>query len=304
MTKKSIAAVIVTFNRSGKLSNVLDALEAQTIPIDAIYVIDNASTDDTTEVLAARSNASIIPIRLPKNIGGAGGFHEGMKIAYENGHDLFWISDDDAYPDPGAIEDLVTQMTALEDDTHWRPSFACSNVKWTDGTLCEMNVPVPVWDWPRWYTAERPVTLVGSCSFVSVLIPRWAVTEHGLPIKDYFIWHDDVEYTTRLARSYPGLFCPNSTVIHDTPDNKGVNFALVSEQSLWKFSYGVRNETSRRMRDLGWVGVAAFAYHVRSQMLSGGVALKLRRSVYKSILSGLKFRPTLHNADGTVRAKT
>jgi len=301
MHKPSVAAVIVTFNRSKKLSNVLDALEKQTQEIDAIYVVDNASTDDTAELMKSRADERIIHVRLPENIGGAGGFHEGMKVAYANGHDLFWISDDDAYPEPTAVEELVTQLTTFEGDTGWRPSFACSHVKWVDGTLCEMNVPQPVWDWPRWYTQSRSVALVGSCSFVSVLVPRWAVQEHGLPIKDYFIWHDDVEYTMRIARSYPGLFCPDSIVVHDTPENKGVNFSLVTEQSVWKYKYGVRNEVSRRYRDSGIMGVAAFAYHVRSQMRGGGVPSRLRRSVYKALISGLSFKPKVCNADGTDR---
>jgi GT2 family glycosyltransferase len=164
-----------------------------------------------------------------------------------------------------------------------------------------MNVPVPVWDWPRWYSKETPATVVRSCSFVSVLIPRWAIAAHGLPIKDYFIWHDDVEYTLRISQTNPGIFCPNSIVVHDTPENKGANFGLVTETSLWKFKYGVRNEVSRRRRDMGWVGVAAFVYHVRSQMKLHAVAARYRRALYRSVWEGLWFRPSVHNVDGSPR---
>lgn len=287
------AAVIVTFNRSAKLMRVLDALEAQTVTPDSILVVDNASTDDTRALVEARArrNAAIRYLGLPRNVGGAGGFHEGMKAAYAQGANYLWVSDDDAYPQPDALEKLLDAIVHFEAENGWRPSFACSRVEWTDGTLCEMNTPRPVWDWPRFVTPERPWALVDSCSFVSALIPRWAVKAHGLPIADYFIWFDDAEYTRRIARSYPGIYCPESRVIHDTPDNRGVNFGMMDDKSLWKFKYGARNETSFRRREQGLAGVLAYAYGVHGQMRQGNVPWKLRRQIFAAIMRGLSFRP-------------
>lgn len=292
------AAVIVTFNRSAKLMQVLDALAAQTVAPDLIYVVDNASTDTTPDLVQARAATmpSLRYLRLPKNIGGAGGFHEGMKAAYAQGANYLWISDDDAYPEPDALEKLLAAIQGFEADHGWRPSFACSRVNWIDGTLCEMNVPHAVWDWPRFLTRATPWALVDSCSFVSVLVPRWAVAKHGLPIAEYFIWFDDAEYTRRVSKSYPGIFVPESLAIHDTPENKGVNYSLVTDKSLWKFAYGARNETSFHARERGLVGVAAFGWRVHSEMARGQVPWALRRRIYRAILRGWTFRPALPQA--------
>ncbi|MFN4059900.1 MAG: glycosyltransferase family 2 protein [Paracoccus hibiscisoli] len=289
------AAVIVTFNRSAKLMKVLDALALQTMRPDIVLVVDNASTDDTAALVQARAQAdpTIRHLRLPENIGGAGGFHAGIKAAYQLGAQYFWVSDDDAYPQPDAIGALHDALMTFQTQTGWRPSFACSRVEWIDGTLCEMNCPRPVWDWARFVQPGQAWALVDSASFVSVMVPRWAVTEHGLPIADYFIWFDDAEYTRRIARSYPGIFVPESVVTHDTPDNKGVNFALVDDKTLWKFRYGARNETSFRRREAGLVSVLAYAYGVRRQMRSGGVPGPLRRAIYRAIWRGLSFRPAI-----------
>ncbi|MEX3314609.1 glycosyltransferase family 2 protein [Sulfitobacter sp. PS-8MA] len=289
------AAVIVTFNRSNKLMKVLDALMAQSMCPDIVLVVDNASTDDTSELVKARAkdSPSIRYLKLSKNVGGAGGFHAGMKAAYQMGAQYFWISDDDAYPEPDAIKYLYKGLTRFQSENGWRPSFACSRVEWTDGSLCEMNCPRTVWDWARFVQPGRPWVMVDSCSFVSVMIPRWALTEHGLPIAEYFIWFDDAEYTRRIARSYPGIFVPESVVVHDTPDNRGVNFSLVDEKSLWKFKYGARNETSWRRREMGLVGVLAYAYGVRRQMKQGHVPRRMRRGIYGAILKGLSFRPAI-----------
>lgn len=292
------AAVIVTFNRSGKLMKVLDALMAQSMRPDIILVVDNASTDDTSELVEARAKDDplIRYLRLSKNVGGAGGFHAGIKAAYQMGAQYFWISDDDAYPEPDAIKRLHDALIGFQSVNGWRPSFACSRVEWIDGSLCEMNCPRTVWDWARFVQPGRPWVMVDSCSFVSVMIPRWAVAEHGLPIADYFIWFDDAEYTRRIARSYPGIYVPESRVIHDTPDNRGVNFGLVDEKSLWKFRYGARNETSFRRREGGLVSVLAYAYSVRGQMRANDVPHRLRREVYGAILRGLSFRPKIERA--------
>lgn len=288
-----IAAVIVTYNRADKLMKVLDALVSQSYPLDMILVVDNASTDNTRERVEARKDAPIRYQRLPENTGGAGGFHEGLKTAYAQGADYFWMSDDDAYPESDAIEKLLQAIIEFEAQYTWRPSFACSRIEWTDGNLCEMNTPRPVWDWVRFIRPDKAWALVDSCSFVSALIPRWAVREHGLPIAEYFIWFDDAEYTRRLSRSYPGIFCPESRVIHDTPENRGVNFGLVDEKSLWKFKYGARNETSFHRSNRAWPSVLAYIYGVHRQMKQGKVPWKLRRQIFGAIFRGLRFRPEI-----------
>ena len=291
----TIAAVIVTFNRVEKLRKVMDALMAQTITLDRIMVVDNASTDGTDAYLQElqAQEPRVTHIRLPENIGGAGGFHEGTKAAYEAGADYIWLSDDDAYPQPGAIAALVHGIQDFEARYTWRPTFACSRVRWTNGDMCEMNTPSPQWDWPRFLDPGSPYALVNACSFVSVLVPRWAVAQHGYPIKDYFIWYDDVEFTQRLAKTYPGLLCINSDVIHDIPENKGVNYSLITEHTLWKYLYGARNEASFRKREQGWIGVLIFLRGVWNQMSDGKLPWSIRRRVLRSLLRGAFFKPEI-----------
>jgi len=289
----TIAAVIVTYNRCAKLARVLDAVLAQDLLPDRIFVIDNASTDATEAVVAAAASPLITYVRLPVNSGGAGGFAEGIKIAYRDGFDYFWLMDDDGYPEAPALAVLKSSLINFEALHLWKPAFACSMVKWIDGSLCEMNTPQPEWDWPRFYSDQLPVMLVKSCSFVSVLVPSWVVRKHGLPFGEYFIWYDDAEYTQRLAQSYPGLFCPRSITVHDTPDNKGVNYGLVSRTNLWKFLYGARNESSFKYARYGLSGWFSMVRRMHMEMRAGGVAWGLRLAVYQAAVRGVRFRPVV-----------
>lgn len=288
-----LVAVIVTRNRAAKLIEVLDALAAQTRPPDLTLVIDNASTDDTAARLQDRASRdpALRALRLDRNLGGAGGFAEGIAAACALGADQLWLSDDDAIPRPDTIETLVTALDRFVRDHGRHAPFACSRVVWTDGTHCEMNTPRPVWDWPRHLTAADGVALVDSCSFVSVLIPRWAVERHGLPIAEYFIWFDDAEYTRRLSDDHPGLYVPASVIRHDIPQNRGVNFGRITPDDLWKFRCGARNEASFHLHREGWISYLLFVDHVRRQLRAGRVPARLRWPIWRSLLTAPFFNP-------------
>src|SRR6187200_1002042 len=62
--RDSVAVVIVTYNRADVLVGCLDGLAAQTSPPDAVFVVDNASSDHTPDVLAARTDLPLRIIRI------------------------------------------------------------------------------------------------------------------------------------------------------------------------------------------------------------------------------------------------
>src|SRR5690606_32346153 len=107
LSTESVAVVIVTYNRADLLVRMLDGLAAQTRRPDAVVVVDNASSDHTGEVLAARTDLPLHVITSPDNLGGAGGFHLGMKTAHEQGFDRSWLVDDDVVPAPDCLEVLM-----------------------------------------------------------------------------------------------------------------------------------------------------------------------------------------------------
>ena len=101
--RDSVAIVIVTYNRADVLVGCLDGLAAQTSPPDAVFVVDNASSDHTPEVLEARTDLPLRIIRSAENLGGAGGFHLGVGEAYAAGYDRIWLMDDDVVAAPGCL---------------------------------------------------------------------------------------------------------------------------------------------------------------------------------------------------------
>lgn len=248
VTATTVAAVVVTFNRLEKLKNVLAALEAQTRLPEQLIIVNNASTDDTAVYLneyerdfPLKDKTSITIVTLPENVGGAGGFSAGMRKGYELGADFVWIFDDDGYPQPTALEKLLVGYDHAVEGLGPDVPYACSMVKFIDGSISEMNNPIPTWDWGRLQAMGYDnLVMVTQCSFVSVLIPRWVMEAFGLPYKEYFIWFDDAEYTLRITKACPGVEVLDSVVLHDMGVNQGVNYSMVNEKNVWKFSYGAR----------------------------------------------------------------
>lgn len=288
----TVAAIVVTFNRVEKLKTVLSSIEAQTTPVSTLFVIDNASTDGTAEYL--RDLELAVPfevVSMPVNGGGAGGFAEGMKRGYASGADHVWIMDDDCYPQPTALESLVRGFDESVAELGGEVPFACSVVEFTDGSICEMNNPVPTWDWGRLLVKGQRNVMVTACSFVSVLIPRWAMAEHGLPYRDYFIWFDDREYTLRLTRRCPGVQVLDSVVVHDMGENRGVNFGMVDRASAWKFAYGVRNEASYQLHHRGLLYFLEFGARLFVSLHRGQVPWALRARLLGRWFAGVGFNP-------------
>lgn len=288
----SVAGVVVTFNRLEKLRTVIASIEAQTHPVETLFVIDNASTDGTAEYLGSlTTSVPLEVVTMETNSGGAGGFSEGMLRGYASGADHVWIMDDDCYPKPEALASLISGFDGAVAELGEDVPFACSVVEFTDGSICEMNNPVPTWDWGRLLVKGQNSVMVTACSFVSVLIPRWAISEYGLPYSEYFIWFDDREYTLRLTARCPGVQVMDSVVVHDMGDNRGVNFAMVDRKSLWKFSYGVRNEASWQLHHRGLLYFLEFGARLFVSLHRGRVPLDLRAKLVSKWLNGVTFNP-------------
>ena len=109
---ETVAVVVVTYNRADLLVGMLDGLAAQTRAADAVIVIDNASTDHTRAVLDARTDLPLHVTTSEANLGGAGGFHLGVRAAYDAGYDRVWLMDDDVVPAP----DCLAVLMAVDED--------------------------------------------------------------------------------------------------------------------------------------------------------------------------------------------
>src|SRR5690606_13978593 len=60
---ESVAVVVVTYNRADLLARMLAGLAGLETAPDAVYVVDNASTDHTADVLDQAANPGLVRLR-------------------------------------------------------------------------------------------------------------------------------------------------------------------------------------------------------------------------------------------------
>ncbi len=295
--KNKIAAVVVTYNRKELLKENIESLLTQKPNVPDILIVDNHSTDGTKEFVREYiDNGSIEYCDTGANLGGAGGFNFGMRKAVELGYEFVWVMDDDCMPTENALEELVKTDRELNGNY----GFLSSKVLWKDGSLCAMNRQRDTLT----HTIEtldsglKPIVMA---SFVSLFLPTKVVKEMGLPIKEFFIWTDDWEFTRRISKKYPCYAVAESVVIHKSKSNIGANIATESADRLDRFNYLYRNDVYLYRRE----GLKGFIYEV--VRLSGHCARVLMKSSdhkkerLRKILSGtkegLKFKPVIEFAE-------
>lgn len=206
------------YNIKWLLQECILAIQHQTNTVEQILVIDNASTDNSYS--AVKNNPAIdfnkIDYQiLESNIGGAGGFYEGMNRFLETDCDYIWVMDDDTIPHPDTLEKFIDSVAVIQEDFSFLASTVYGNNK-----EC-INAPSmdskPDKDgFLSWYRyLDKGIVKIESATFVSLLIKKEAVLKCGLPCRDFFIWGDDLEYTKRLTKYYgSAFFVGKSKVLH------------------------------------------------------------------------------------------
>ena len=247
-------AVVVTYKRPKMLSENLEALGG--IENIHVLVINNGGQGDqeTNDIIRQFEKSHFCgfkAVNTAVNLGGAGGFALGLKLVQTEHLKYVWIMDDDCIPNRSAFQELLAVANLQPIDNSGKDfSFFASSVRWIDGQAHQMNIPKLAKRWAASGSAGSNNLVLESASFVSLLVPVKNVRRVGLPISEFYIWSDDVEYTKRLCSIIGnGLLVTNSNVLHKTPFNLGTNFKLINKNEIWKYRRGLANSIAT---DIGY----------------------------------------------------
>ena len=291
---EKVGIVVVTYNRLALLKEVIASLREQTYNNFQIIIVNNGSNDGTKEWLSLQKDVHSI---TQENIGGAGGFFTGMKFVLENGFDYCWVMDDDVICYSNALEELL-KAYKLKSDV----GFVCSRVLGTDGSA--MNTPVvdttvtsngyvDLFDYVEPYSMVKVI----QSSFVSVLVSTKIIEEIGLPIKEYFIWGDDSEYTGRISKKYSSYIACKSVVVHKRKIQRALSFLEEVEAKRINFYfYMFRNQAYTNL--LHKERKAFVKYLIKLWVKQGGsafVKMKFKHLliVFKASLALFTFKPVV-----------
>ena len=89
---------------------------------------------------------------------------------------------------------------------------------------------------------KRIQKYVGKGSFVSFFISSKTVKRVGLPIKEFFIWYDDSEYSRRIVENENiGYLVADSRVLHKMGSNSKVDIVTENGDRLQRYRMAYRN---------------------------------------------------------------
>ena len=229
-----IGIVVVTYNRLECLKKNIESLRNIIVPENynvKIFVINNASTDGTTEWLTNLKDENIKIVNLDTNTGGSGGFYTGIKTAVEEKMDYVWGMDDDAYPEKDALVEIISVLQNKKDIACFWSN--CNNDKDFDGLYKKVT---------NWM-------------FVGFFIPVDVVKKIGYPRKDFFIFYDDVEYSDRIQKNGYCIYKVKNSIIQHKDAYSSTYKRKIFNKNIeipnfkdWKMYYYIRNKLLRYSR--------------------------------------------------------
>ena len=248
-----VDVVIVTYNRLEKLKKTLQCYENQTQTFRNLIVVNNHSTDGTSEYLKEWSKKETPfgkhVITTNENLGGAGGFYTGQKKAMTMQPDWVFIADDDAYPEPDMMQRFC-EFTEGNDISRY--AAICAAVYNPDNTLDvshRSRYEVRQGKYFTWNSSteedyQKPFFKIDFLSYVGSFLNVNALKKVGLVNPKFFIYNDDSEHSLRL-RKYGELICvPTIKIVHDVKKVGQVNYQVTDDNVLvtWGDYYTNRNE--------------------------------------------------------------
>ena len=234
LAARRVAVVIPNWNGSAFISRTIAAVLAQTRPADRVVVVDNASTDDSCDIIA-RDFPSAEIVRLPRNTGFTGAATAGMASVDT---DLVAVLNSDARPALDWLEQLLAQpddpavwawgsvlvgpdgVVESAGDHYDRAGYA---TKLARGARLADLPPAP-------YVVFAPP---GACP----LVRRDVVLKLGGYCDKFFMYYEDVDLAFRaVLAGHRAVVVPTARVEHDLGRSSAGSsrpWYFVGRNSLW-----------------------------------------------------------------------
>lgn len=205
-SKSKISVIIPTYNRSNRISRAIRSVLAQTFKDFEIIIVDDASNDNTEEIVKAFNDARIKYIRHQKNCGAAASRNTGIKMA--KGDFIAFLDDDDEW----IPEKLEKQIKIFQENESILGVVYCGYVRIDEETQKIID---------DWYPTNKGNVFKAVLSFgwmatPSLLIKKECFEKCGLFDEQLKI-AEDGDLLIRIAKVYYFDYVPEVLVkIYDT----------------------------------------------------------------------------------------
>ncbi|MTJ11524.1 glycosyltransferase [Anabaena sp. UHCC 0187] len=243
--QSKVAAYITCYQDIESVNRCIQAIEAQSIQVTAIYIVDNSDKP----LLLNDKNQLLRIHHYPKNIGISEGLVKALAWAINQEYDFLWTFDQDSILTPNCLEILLTTYHKLSEQDNYkigiiaptafdtRISKVVESVVFANdhfrGIKHNHNVD--------FYECDAPIT---SGSLISLA----AAKTISSPCADLFIDGIDLDYGLRLRqKGFHNLIVTKAIMHHNFGSPIQIKFLnqyrYIQEYSALRYYYICRNHT-------------------------------------------------------------
>ena len=221
-----VGIIISNYNGWADTVRCLESLREQTLQDFRIYLIDDASTDDSVARLQAALQPQDVFLPQKQNLGFAAANNLGIRQALADGADAVLLLNNDTVCAPDMLERLLQR--------HRPARVSCPKMLFMDppdeDLVCRRHPRSPhaaavtprrraTPKTARPYSEKKQVSFI---TFCCVLLPRAVVERVGYLDEDLFMYCEDVDYCIRLAdASVPLWYIPQARLWHKAGGTAG-----------------------------------------------------------------------------------
>ena len=241
-----VLAAIVTFNRLELLKRCIQNINKQTRKAEDLLIINNSSTDGTSEYLISNNYNHI----NQKNSGSAGGWHSAINYAIKNNFDAIWLMDDDGYPKFNSLDQLTKKYDnqysclssiVMNENNH-------SNLIFPMPVLNKNNLPVlfsyqrKKYNMKQFTSDEIKINEYNFCHlFNGALLSIKHIKLIGNINVKYFMYGDEVDYYFRLRKVGKAVSVLSSYHFHPDVSQRPLNtmklYYYIKNSIILNFKY-------------------------------------------------------------------
>lgn len=212
-----IGVVTVTYNSGSVLRPFLECAAAQDHSDWVLYVVDNASRDNTREILAEMSSPWLRVVLNDTNVGVAEGNNQGIGAALVDGCQHFLLINNDVEFASTLFSRLLASMDRHRSDAvtprityHDEPT-----VDWFNGgSFKYLRGPDARHD-PRGKLDQGEPRLISYAPTCCMLVSQQVFEDVGLMDPAYFVYWDDTDFCLRMQRARKSLlYDPSISMSH------------------------------------------------------------------------------------------
>ena len=259
-----IGLVSVTYNSSNILQEFLDCVFNQTYNNFILYIIDNASSDNTLSILKKKNDPRIIVIENEVNFGVAKANNQGVIKALEHGCDQILFLNNDIEFDEDLIEILINKQNE-EDCSLAAPKimyFNDTNKIWYAGSwFIKIKGYLPScnrmneYDHGQ-YDISQLVEYAPTCC---LLVKKEVFSDIGLMNEKYFVYFDDTDFLYRVFKNkkHKTFYFPDAKLYHKVGSlTKSFN---LEDEKIFRGDFFIKQNTKNHIYFLKQIG-GIFAY--------------------------------------------